>query len=93
MANNSDCEQSCTIKPCPVCAKPMTLRKTSALVGSGYRKWFFFLYCNQCGYGPNSAFDTIDDAVTHWNQSALMASKLTQPQTCLNNGYRNTFFQ
>lgn len=59
------------IKPCPVCTKPMTLRKTSAVVDGGYRKWFFFMYCSQCGYGPNSAFDTINQAVDHWNETTL----------------------
>ncbi len=62
-----------SIKPCPVCTKPMTIRKTSAMVEGGHRKWFFFLYCSQCGYGPHNAFDSIFQAINHWNETALNA--------------------
>ena len=72
MTRDSYCERGSAIKPCPVCTKPMTLRKTSATVDGGCRKWFFFMYCSQCGYGPNSAFDTINQAVEHWNETTLM---------------------
>lgn len=69
--NHKSCEPIGSIKPCPICTKPMTLRKTSAVVDGGYRKWFFFLYCSQCGYGPNSAFDTIFQTVKYWNETTL----------------------
>lgn len=59
------------INPCPVCMQAMTVKKTSAMGDGGYRKWFFFLYCNQCGYGPSHAFDTIAEAIGHWNRSCL----------------------
>jgi len=69
-------ERDTTISPCPVCTTPMTLRKTSAVVDGNYRKWFFFLYCSQCGYGPNNAFDTIFEAIKHWNKTALLPASI-----------------
>ena len=56
------------MRPCPICMMPMTVCKTSAVVDSYHRKWFFFLYCSQCGYGPNHAHDSICRAIETWNK-------------------------
>lgn len=64
-------ERETVIKPCPICMTPMTVRRTSSMADGGCRKWFFFVYCSQCGHGPNNAFDTIHKAINHWNETAL----------------------
>lgn len=71
-----------TVKPCPICNTKMVLRKVSSLGECGQRKWFYFMYCRQCGYGPMQAYDSGLDAIYNWNLNALSnstAKKLNYP--------------
>lgn len=71
MNMNQRADFSNSIRPCPFCKTRMTLRQVSAPGDYGTRRWFYFLYCNECGSGPLQAFDTTTAAIVHWNDNAL----------------------
>ncbi|MGE3920133.1 MAG: Lar family restriction alleviation protein [Gammaproteobacteria bacterium] len=67
------------IKPCPACKNNMCVKQISALGEKGVRKWFYFLYCAQCGYGPTQAYDSSDKAIHYWNINGLSARRYYYP--------------
>lgn len=73
-------ETRANIKPCPVCEMNMTLKQISALGERGQRRWFYFLYCKQCGYGPTQAYETGEEAIQYWNLNALSSRRTFYPR-------------
>jgi hypothetical protein len=67
------------VKPCPVCNMKMVLRQISALGERGERRWFYFMYCRECGYGPTQAYETGNEAIQYWNHNALSARRTHYP--------------
>ena len=58
------------VKPCPICQEEMTVKRWLPLQDSD-KTPFYSIYCHNCGYGLQDAFNTRLKAIRTWNSETL----------------------
>lgn len=61
-----------SIYPCPKCRSEISLQTVPNLSASDHAH-YFIIHCNECGYGPSSAYASIDESIQEWNCQAREA--------------------
>jgi|GEM_PF-2991441 len=63
--------QDSQLKPCPMCKVAMSMECSYIRDDHAQTLSFYSVYCKQCGYGPNNAYFSKEEAITHWNNETL----------------------